>query len=272
MFDRLARGRVTAGRRVNYPVPGGMIETAENLRREYQIPRQEQDEFALRSHQRAVAAQEKGPVRRGDRPGHGPRAQGRHGRQRRRAPPPGHHARVPGPLRPGDAPRRSRRHGHGRQLERPERRRVGVPRHHPEKAAELGLRPLARLRSWAVAGVEPATMGIGPVPATAKALDRAGLSLADIHLIELNEAFASQVLAVHPGVGFQRVATSTASTCTDRVSRSAIRWAQRADASWPPCSGRWTGGEPRWASRPCASAAVRGSPPFSRPSTNGSPG
>jgi len=65
-----------------------------------------------------------------------------------------------------------------------------------EKAAELGLRPLAKLRSWAVAGVEPKTMGIGPVPASKKALERAGLTLADMDLIELNEAFAAQVLAV----------------------------------------------------------------------------
>ena len=66
---------------------------------------------------------------------------------------------------------------------------------HPERAAELGLRPLARLVSWGVGGVPPATMGIGPVPATAKALAAAGLTLADIDLIELNEAFAAQVLA-----------------------------------------------------------------------------
>jgi acetyl-CoA C-acetyltransferase len=73
---------------------------------------------------------------------------------------------------------------------------------HPDMAAELGLHPLARLRSWAVAGVEPSRMGIGPVPATAKALERAGLSLSDIPLIELNEAFASQVLACTQEWGF----------------------------------------------------------------------
>ena len=67
---------------------------------------------------------------------------------------------------------------------------------HPERAAELGLRPLARLVSWGVGGVPPATMGIGPVPATAKALATAGLTLADMDLVELNEAFAAQVLAV----------------------------------------------------------------------------
>jgi acetyl-CoA C-acetyltransferase len=67
---------------------------------------------------------------------------------------------------------------------------------HPERARELGLRPIARLVAWAVAGVEPATMGIGPVPATARALRRAGLELEEMDLIELNEAFAAQVLAV----------------------------------------------------------------------------
>jgi acetyl-CoA C-acetyltransferase len=66
----------------------------------------------------------------------------------------------------------------------------------PQKAAGLGLRPLARLVSWGVAGVEPSRMGIGPVPSTARALRRAGLTLADMDLIELNEAFAAQVLAV----------------------------------------------------------------------------
>jgi acetyl-CoA C-acetyltransferase len=64
-----------------------------------------------------------------------------------------------------------------------------------EKAAELGLTPLARLKSWALAGVPPETMGIGPVPATAKLLQRTDLTLDDIELLELNEAFAAQVLA-----------------------------------------------------------------------------
>jgi acetyl-CoA C-acetyltransferase len=67
---------------------------------------------------------------------------------------------------------------------------------HSEKAAELGLRPFARLVSWSVAGVAPATMGIGPVPSTQMALERAGLTMDDIDLIELNEAFAAQALAV----------------------------------------------------------------------------
>ena len=64
-----------------------------------------------------------------------------------------------------------------------------------EKANDLGLKPLARIRATAVAGVDPCVMGTGPVPATQKALERAGLSLEDIDLIELNEAFAAQALA-----------------------------------------------------------------------------
>jgi acetyl-CoA acyltransferase len=63
------------------------------------------------------------------------------------------------------------------------------------RAAELGLKPLVKIRATAVCGVEPCTMGSGPVPATKKALKRAGLTLQDINLIELNEAFAAQALA-----------------------------------------------------------------------------
>ena len=65
-----------------------------------------------------------------------------------------------------------------------------------EYALAHGLKPLARIRSMVVAGVPPRIMGVGPVPATRKALQRARLSLADIGLIELNEVFAAQVLAV----------------------------------------------------------------------------
>ena len=72
-----------------------------------------------------------------------------------------------------------------------------------EKASKLGLRPLARLASWAVAGVPPRTMGIGPVPATEKALGRLGLTLADMDVIELNEAFAAQGLAVLRALGLK---------------------------------------------------------------------
>jgi len=194
MYDRLARGRVTSGG-VNYPVPGGMLETAENLRREYQIPRQEQDEFSLRSHQRAVAAQEKGLF---DEEIVRITVHGRKGDTVVSAdehPRPDTTLESLGKLRPvmlrSDAEATVTAGNSSGQNDGASVCLVT----YPEKAAELGLRPLARLRAWAVAGVEPARMGIGPVPATAKALDRAGLSLADIPLIELNEAFASQVLA-----------------------------------------------------------------------------
>jgi acetyl-CoA C-acetyltransferase len=65
----------------------------------------------------------------------------------------------------------------------------------PDRARELGREPLARIVSTGAAGVEPSFMGIGPIPATRKALAAAGLSVRDIELVELNEAFASQVLA-----------------------------------------------------------------------------
>jgi len=64
-----------------------------------------------------------------------------------------------------------------------------------EKADELGLNPMATIVAYASAGVDPALMGIGPIPATRMALEKAGLTMADIDLIELNEAFASQALA-----------------------------------------------------------------------------
>ena len=71
-----------------------------------------------------------------------------------------------------------------------------------EKAQALGLKPLGRLAGWAVAGVEPGRMGYGPVPAVQRVLSRTGLALKDIDLLELNEAFAAQVLACTAGLGF----------------------------------------------------------------------
>ncbi len=70
-----------------------------------------------------------------------------------------------------------------------------------DRAVALGLKPMARIVSTAIAGVDPAVMGIGPVPASRKALDRAGIGVADLDLIELNEAFASQGLATMDELG-----------------------------------------------------------------------
>ncbi|WP_181783117.1 acetyl-CoA C-acetyltransferase [Pseudonocardia pini] len=201
LHDSLARGRVTAGGD-HYPVPGGMIETAENLRAEYSIPREEQDEFAVRSHLRAAAAQAAGvfaeeivpvtvPGRRGDtvveadehiRPDSSVETLARLrpilGRQDPEA-----------TVTAGNASGQN------------DGAAVCVVTS-PERAAELGLRPLVRLVSWGVGGVAPRTMGIGPVPAVAKALDAAEVALKDVDLVELNEAFAAQVLACTREWGF----------------------------------------------------------------------
>jgi acetyl-CoA C-acetyltransferase len=193
--DRLARPRVTAGG-INHPVPGGMIETAENLRRQYGIPRSEQDELALRSHERAVAAQQSGtfaeeivPVAVKGREGERLIDSDEHPR------PDTTLERLAGlrPLMLASDPEATVTAGNASGQN--DGAAVCIVTH-AEKAAELGLRPFARLVSWAVAGVAPETMGIGPVPATRRALERAGLTMADMDLIELNEAFAAQALAV----------------------------------------------------------------------------
>ena len=74
-----------------------------------------------------------------------------------------------------------------------------------EKAAALGLKPLARIASFATSGLDPATMGMGPVPASKKALERAGWSVADVDVFELNEAFAAQACAVNKALGIDPV-------------------------------------------------------------------
>jgi acetyl-CoA C-acetyltransferase len=199
--DALARGRVTAGGRF-HPVPGGMLETAENLRREYGIGRHEQDELALRSHRRAVAAQRSGafaeeivPVEVRTRKGTVRVDSDEHPR-------PDASLDTLSGLRPvlgGSDPEATVTAGNASGQN--DGASVCVVTH-PDEAERLSLRPLARLVSWAVAGVPPRTMGIGPVPATARALERAGLKPSDIDLIELNEAFAAQVLACTREWGF----------------------------------------------------------------------
>lgn len=194
LHDSLARGRVTAGG-AHFPVPGGMLETAENLRREYAIPRAEQDEFAVRSHHRAAAARDAGRFAEEIVPVTVP------GRKGDTVVDADEHIRADSsveklatlrPILGRDDPDATVTAGNASGQN--DGASICVVTH-PARAAELGLRPLARLVSWGVGGVAPATMGIGPVPAVAKALDVAGLALADIDLIELNEAFAAQVLA-----------------------------------------------------------------------------
>ena len=202
LHDRLARARITAGSEC-FPVPGGMIETAENVRREHKISREAQDEYSLRSHQRAVAAQDAGkfdleivpvsvPQRRGD-----PLIVDTDEHPRRDT-----SLEVLGKLRAVNSAEDSESTvTAGNASGQNDAASVCIVAT-PEKVAEYGLKPMGKFVSWAVAGVEPRLMGMGPVPATQKLLDRLGMSLKDIDLIELNEAFASQVLAVTQQWGF----------------------------------------------------------------------
>jgi acetyl-CoA C-acetyltransferase len=194
-WDRIARGRITSGGK-HHPIAGGMLETAENLRREFNISRTAQDELAFNSHSRAVAAQRDGrfaaeivpvPVK------------GRGGAtlveldEHPRADVSLEGLAALRPIRSSIDPASTVTAGNASGQNDGAAACIVTTR---DKADSLGLRPLARLVSWAVAGVEPERMGIGPVPAAALALRRAGLALEKVDLIELNEAFAAQVLAV----------------------------------------------------------------------------
>jgi acetyl-CoA acetyltransferase family protein len=170
-------------------IPMGI--TAENLAREYHISREEQDAFALRSHQKAVAAIDSGHFKR---------------------------EIVPVSLPDGsvmetdEGPRRDTSLEKLATLEPAFSKKNGTvtagnssPLNDgaaaavlmsADKARELGIKPLAKVISMAVAGVRPDIMGIGPAPAMKKALQRAGMQLSDIEIIELNEAFAAQSLSV----------------------------------------------------------------------------
>lgn len=192
--DRLAEARVTAGGK-NHPIPGGMIETAENLAREFSIDRKSQDLLAVTSHERAVAAQENGifgeeivPI---TVPGKRPKdpaveiSTDEHPR-------PGTNVEKLAALRAIMADGTVTAGNASGQNDGAAAMIVCTR----AKADELGLEPIARFAGWAVAGVPPETMGIGPVPATRKVLNRLELTLADMDVIELNEAFAAQALSV----------------------------------------------------------------------------
>jgi acetyl-CoA C-acetyltransferase len=195
VHDGLARGRTTAGGR-HYPVPGGMLETAENLRRQYAIPRHEQDELAVTSHERAVAAQKDGffaeeiiPVAVRTRQGEEMIDTDEHPRADTSV-------ETLSKLKPvllSSDPESTVTAGNSSGQNDAASMCIVTT---AQKAEELGLTPLVRLVSWGSAGVAPNMMGIGPVPATEAALGKAGLKLSDIDLIELNEAFAAQALAV----------------------------------------------------------------------------
>jgi acetyl-CoA acetyltransferase family protein len=174
------------------PVSGfNMGQTAENLVRDFGISRREQDEFALWSHQKWTAANEAGKFRNEIVPFYGPPA-----------------------FEPVEEDVGPRKHS---TMEDLERLRPYFDRKHgtvtpgnsspitdgaaaalvmsDERAKELGLVPLGRIKAFAYAGLDPSRMGLGPVFSTQRVLKLAGMTLRDIELIELNEAFAAQVIA-----------------------------------------------------------------------------
>jgi acetyl-CoA acyltransferase len=169
--------------------------TAENLAIRYKISRKEQDEFSLRSHQRAAAATDSGAFAKEIVPTWGRDEEGR-----RKLVSVDQGIRwdtsleALAALKPAFIPESGTiTAGNSSQIS------VGAAAvlvMSEERAKELGLKPKVRIRAMAVAGVDPSVMGIGPVPAVHKALERAGLKLEDIDLVEINEAFAAQTLAV----------------------------------------------------------------------------
>lgn len=178
-----------------------MAQTAENLARKYEISREDQDAFALRSQQLAVAAYEAGrlqeeivPVEIKSRKGSTMFSQDDHMRPETTME---ILAKLPtafskdGFVTAGNA---------SGIVDGASALTIASE----ESARSMGLKPIGRIVSYAAAGVEPSEMGIGPVPATKAALERAGLPLTDIDLIEVNEAFAAQYLAVERELGLDR--------------------------------------------------------------------
>jgi len=169
--------------------------TAENLARKYKIGRREQDEFAAESHRKAAQATDSGAFKNEIVPTWGRDDEGRRALIaqdqciRRDT-----SVEALGALKPAFAPEiGSVTAGNSSPLNVCAAALLVMS---ADRAKDLGLKPKVRIRAMAVAGVDPSVMGIGPVPATNKALEQAGLKLADIDLIELNEAFAVQALAV----------------------------------------------------------------------------
>jgi acetyl-CoA C-acetyltransferase len=199
LHDRLARGRVMSQPIKRFGVITGMIETAENLAKDYQISREECDQYAAMSHQRAAAAWKAGkfddelvPVsiaqKRGDpiifKEDEGVRADAT--------------AESLGKLNAIEKGGVVTA-GNASQQNDAAAACIVVAE---DKLAELGLEPMGYFHSWAAAGCDPARMGIGPVPAVQRLFARTGLRWSDIDLVELNEAFAPQVLAVLKGWGW----------------------------------------------------------------------
>lgn len=188
--------------------------TAENVAERYNVSRADQDEFALLSHQRAVAAVESGrfdpeivplPVEVVEIGANGSPRVKTFVFQRDEGPRADTSLEALGKLKPAFKEGGSVTAGNSSQMSDGA---AGVVIASRQKAAELGLKPLARLVAFAVGGVPPDVMGIGPIVAIPKALKLAGLNLKDIGLIELNEAFAAQSLAVIRELGLNQEITN----------------------------------------------------------------
>ncbi|MBB6576563.1 acetyl-CoA C-acetyltransferase [Comamonas odontotermitis] len=197
MYDRLDRGRERSQPVERFGAISGMIETAENLARDYGISREAADAFAVRSHQRAAAAWESGrfnaevvpvsvPQKKGDPKlfecDEGFRADASMDSL----------GKLRALMKGGTVTA-----GNASQQNDASAACLIVAE---DKLQELNLTPMASLVGWAVAGCEPSRMGIGPVPAVKKLLAKLGLSMQDMDLVEINEAFACQVLAVLQGL------------------------------------------------------------------------
>ncbi|WP_017437577.1 acetyl-CoA C-acetyltransferase [Saccharococcus caldoxylosilyticus] len=183
-----------------YDTVGGcsMAMTAENLAKKYHITREEADRHALRSHQRALAAierryfqQEIVPVTIQEKKGEKVIDTDEHPRQTS--------MEQLGALKPRFIENGVVTAGNASGMNDGA---AAVVVASGEYAAKRGLKPLARLVSWGIAGVEPQYMGIGPVPAIRQALEKANLSMDDLDLIEINEAFSAQYLACQKELGF----------------------------------------------------------------------
>ncbi|MFM0096611.1 acetyl-CoA C-acetyltransferase [Paraburkholderia nemoris] len=197
--DRLARGRERSQPEARFGHISGMIETAENLANDFHISREEADEYAVRSHRRAAQAWASGrmaaetvavavPQKKGaplvfaqDEGFREDASMESLGKLR---------ALIPGGTVTA---------GNSSQQNDAAAACLVVAE---DKLEALGLEPMAYLNGWAAAGCEPSRMGIGPVPAVQKLMARTGLSIDQMDLVELNEAFACQVLAVLKGWGW----------------------------------------------------------------------
>jgi acetyl-CoA C-acetyltransferase len=176
-----------------------MGNTAENVAREFQITRADQDQFAVQSQNRAEAAQKAGkfrdeivPVTVKTRKGDVVVDQDEYIR-------PGTTIDALAKLKPAFQKEGTVTAGNASGINDGAGAVVVMT---AKEAARRGVKPLARIASWATAGVDPAVMGTGPIPSTKKALDKAGWSIKDVELVEANEAFAAQAIAVNRQLGW----------------------------------------------------------------------